>query len=187
MPSSEGDAPTSAVPAAIGFGVMGSMAFGFGMGFGSRSYTASAQYKDLLEKFPDKPTPEAEALARSGATRAFLAGTALAGLMGVGAVCVARAYGINSAADFAEEIKKWLPAKDGLEAKVMPKLDPLTRSISKNLQSARDAAGQRFEQSEMGRSLIKKAEESAEKRGPAAQWEKDLVQKLEADHAPAKK
>jgi hypothetical protein len=112
-----GDA-SMAVPAAVAFGVGGAMAFGFGAGFGARSYTASNAYKELLEKFPDKPTPEAEALAKSGATKALLAGTALAGLMGVGAVMFARSYGVNSAADFADEIKKWLPTREGLQVTV---------------------------------------------------------------------
>ena len=42
---------------------------GFGAGFGSASYRRSAAFKDLIEKFPDPPTAEAEQLARSGATR----------------------------------------------------------------------------------------------------------------------
>lgn len=106
---------SSVVPAAIAFGVGGAIAFGFGAGYGARSYSASAAYKDLLEKFPEPPTPEAEALARSGATRALVAGSALAALMGVGAVMFARANGVNSASDFADQVKKWLPTKQDLE------------------------------------------------------------------------
>jgi hypothetical protein len=107
--------PSIVAPAAVGFGIAGAMAFGFGAGYGTRSFSASTAYKELLEKFPEPPTAEAEALARSGATRALFAGTALAGLMGVGAVALARSYGVNSAADFADEVKKWLPTRDGLE------------------------------------------------------------------------
>lgn len=112
----EGEA-SSVVPAALGLGVAAAMAVGFGAGFGARSYTASAAYKELLEKFPQPPTPEAEALARSGASRALAAGSLLAGAMGVGAVLLARANGVNSAADFAEEIKKWLPSKSSIEVR----------------------------------------------------------------------
>ena len=95
-----------AVPAMIGFVGIGVGAMGFGAGYGARSYFTTAAYKDLLEKFPEAPTAEAEALARGGASRAFLGGTALAGLMGIGALMTARAYGIRSAADFGEEGKR---------------------------------------------------------------------------------
>ena len=104
---SEGPSKTEeasvAVPAMIGFCGIGVGAVGFGAGYGARSYFTTAAYKELLEKFPEAPTAEAEALARGGATRAFLGGTALAGLMGIGAVVTARAYGIRTAADFGEE------------------------------------------------------------------------------------
>ena len=106
-----------AVPAMVGFCGVGVAAVGFGAGYGSRSYFTTAAYKDLLEKFPDAPTPEVEALARSGATRAFLGGTALCGLMGVGAVLTARMYGINNAAELGDEIKKWLPTQARLEVR----------------------------------------------------------------------
>jgi len=177
------DKPTESdsgvVPAAVAFGVAGSMAFGFGAGFGARSYSASNAYKDLLEKFPEPPTPEAEALARSGASKALAAGTVLAGLMGVGAVMYARSQGINSAQDFAEEIKKWLPTREGLEAQVKPTIEPLQRSISASLQDARNAAAKKFKESETGRDLIKKAEVASNR--PVEPWEKELVAKLEAE------
>ena len=107
-----------AVPAMIGFVGIGVGAMGFGAGYGARSYFTTAAYKDLLEKFPEAPTAEAEALARGGASRAFLGGTALAGLMGIGALMTARAYGIRSAADFGEEVKKWLPTQASLEVRL---------------------------------------------------------------------
>jgi hypothetical protein len=66
------------------------------------------------------PTAEAEALAVSGARRAFVGGTALAGLMGVGAIMVARANGIQSAGDLGDAIKKWLPTEAHLEVRHCP-------------------------------------------------------------------
>ena len=99
----------------IGFCGIGLGAFGFGAGYGARSYYNTAAYKDLVEKFPDLPTTEAEQFARTGATRAFLGGTALAAMMGLGAVATARFYGIRSAADLGDEIKKWLPTAASLE------------------------------------------------------------------------
>ena len=106
-----------AVPAMFGFCGVGVGAIGFGAGYGARSYFTTAAYKELLEKFPDAPTAEAENLARGGATRAFLAGTALAGMMGVGAVMTARMYGITTAAQLGDEIKKWLPTQAKLEVR----------------------------------------------------------------------
>ncbi|KAL1515956.1 hypothetical protein AB1Y20_002569 [Prymnesium parvum] len=169
--------PSSVVPGAIAFGVAGAMAFGFGAGFGARSYTSSAAYKELIEKFPDAPTAEAEAFARTGARRSLAAGTVLAGMMGAGAVLFARANGVHSAADFAEEIKKWLPTKAAIESQVAPRIEPLQRSLSASLQTARDAAKKQFKESEMGRGLIAKAENASKR--PEEPWEKDLVSKLE--------
>ena len=45
-------------------------------------------------------------MARRGAFRAFAAGTAIAGLMGVGAVCVARSYGITSVQQSGAMLKR---------------------------------------------------------------------------------
>jgi len=173
-------------PAAFATGAAGAMAFGFGAGYGARSYSASTAYKELLEKFPDKPTPEAEALARSGAMRAFVAGTALAGAMGFGVVMLARSYGVHSTADFAEEVKKWLPTKEKLEDSAA-KLEPLQRSVSASLQTARDSAAKAFGQSEIGRGLIEKAEKSTSERPPPEKWEKDLVAKIEGTAAADRK
>jgi hypothetical protein len=116
----EDETPSVAVPAMFGFVGVGIGALGFGAGYGARSYKTSAAYKDLLEKFPEAPKKEAEALARGGAMRAFAYGSALAGIMGVGAVAVARSYGIRSASDFGEEIRKWLPTEEHLEVCVHP-------------------------------------------------------------------
>lgn len=107
--------PDLAVPAMAAFCGIGLGALGFGAGYGARSYHSSNAYKDLVEKFPEVPTVEAEALARRGATRAFLGGTALAGLMGVGAVAIARFNGIRTAGDLGDAIKKWLPTESSLE------------------------------------------------------------------------
>ena len=46
------------VGAVIGMGVTGIMA-ARGAGYGARSFESSRAYKDLLEKFPDAPAPEA--------------------------------------------------------------------------------------------------------------------------------
>jgi len=167
-----------AVPAMVGFCGVGVAAFGFGAGYGARSYYSTAAYKELLEKFPDAPTVEAENLARSGAGRAFLAGTALAGLMGVGAVAVARMNGINSAADLGDEIKKWLPTSERLETVVMPKLEPLQRTITEHLQGAREAAGGQFQKSDLGRRMSERAQASL-KEQKLEPWEKELIATLE--------
>lgn len=170
----------------IGFCGVGLGAFGFGAGYGARSYFSTAAYKDLVEKFPEIPTAEAEQLARSGATRAFLGGTALAGLMGLGAVMTARAYGIKSAADFGDEIKKWLPTQARLETVMVPKLAPLQRTVTEHLQGARDAASGNFQKSELGRKMSERAQSSATatKAQPLEPWEKELIAKLEGKPTP---
>ena len=73
------DDASVAVPAMFACVGMGIGAIAFGAGYGARSYFSTAAYKELVEKFPDLPTAEAEAAARKGATRAFLGGTALCG------------------------------------------------------------------------------------------------------------
>ena len=72
------DDASVAVPAMFACVGMGIGAIAFGAGYGARSFSTAA-YKELVEKFPDLPTAEAEAAARKGATRAFLGGTALCG------------------------------------------------------------------------------------------------------------
>ncbi len=116
--SDEKQAPSSTpvVPAVTGLIGAGIMTMGFGAGYGARAWNNSEAKRELLEKFPEQPTLEAEAMARRGAFRALAAGTALAGLMGVGAVVVARSYGISNVQQFGEEIKRWLPTKDELQA-----------------------------------------------------------------------
>ena len=116
-PAPASDEPSVAVPAMVGFCGVGVAAIGFGAGYGARSYFTTAAYKELVEKFPEAPTAEAEALARGGATRAFLGGTALAACMGIGAVMTARAYGITSASELGDEIRKWLPTQARLEVR----------------------------------------------------------------------
>ena len=63
------------------------------------------------------------------------------------------------------------------QAQVVPKLEPLQRTISASMQTARDAAGKQFKESEMGRDLIARAEKAANR--PVEPWEKELVSKLE--------
>jgi len=163
MPSDDAAGPSSSgLPLMAGFVGAGIAAMGFGAGFGASAYRRSNAFKELLEKFPDPPTAQAEQLARSGATRAFLAGTGLAGLMGVGAVMVARSQGITTTQDLAEAIKSYLPTKEGLEDSMAPKLAPLTRTITEHLQGARDASGGKFQKSELGRSLSRRASMSSD-------------------------
>ena len=118
----------SPLPMMLAFGTGSFMALGFGAGFGAKSFSGSSAYKDLVEKFPNAPTADAEALARRGAGRAFMAGTALAGAMGLGAVGIARLYGIKSAQDFGEEIQRWLPGKDQLKVKLDNPSQVMSRS-----------------------------------------------------------
>lgn len=176
-----GDAtgPSAAIPTAMAFGASAIAALGFGAGYGSRIYNTSTAFKELLEKFPEPPTPQAEALARAGAGRAFVYGTGVAGLMGIGALAVARSYGITSAADFGEEAKKWLPSAAGLESRVEPMIAPLQRTITENLQSVRDRAGGQYAGSKLGRSISRRAQGSeSAAAAPLEQWEKELVRSL---------
>jgi hypothetical protein len=121
--SSEGGSPS--LPLIVGFCGAAVGAIGFGAGFGASSYRRSVAFKELMEKFPEPPTAEAERLARSGATSALLRGTALAGLMGLGAIAVAKANGIHSANDLADEIRKVLPTKERLEVRVIHAATPI--------------------------------------------------------------
>ena len=154
-------ASSAGVVTVMGFCGAGLGALIFGAGFGAGAYRRSAAYKDLIEKFPEPPTVEAEALARRGAGRALVGGTALAALMGVGAVAVARLNGICSAADFGDAMRKWLPSHGQLEASVRPKLEPLQRTITETLQPARESSGGSYQKSSLGRRLSKRAEESS--------------------------
>lgn len=173
----KGDA-SMAVPAMVGFCGVGIGAMGFGAGYGMRSYRSSIAYKELVEKFPEVPTAEAEAFAKHGATRAFMGGTLLAGLMGVGAIAVARANGITSAAQLGDEIKKWLPSRQGLADNLEPTLEPLRRTITEHIQPVRDAASSRFKGSELGRRASERAQGSV-KHKKLEPWEKELVSTLE--------
>merc|ERR1719291_1056712 len=149
---SESDSgPTPVLPALVSFGTLGALAFGFGAGAGWRSFSYSTAYKELVEKFPDAPSMEAEAMARRGATRALAVGTGLAAMMGVGAVAVARSYGVKTIEDFAEEARRWLPSREALQGEV-DKLEPLNR---------------RFQQSTVGVFLADKAKGSASARATA--------------------
>jgi len=168
--------PSVVAPAVALFGISGCLALGFGAGYGARSYSTSQAFKDLLEKFPEPPTPEAQAFARSGATRALLAGTGLAALMGAGAVAIARSYGVKSAADFGTAVSCWLPSRERLQGGV-DALEPLQRKVTENLQSARDVAGQRFQSSSVGGYIASQAGKNKDK--PMEDWEKELVQRLE--------
>ena len=171
---------TPVAPAVATFGACGVIAIGFGAGYGFRGYQSSAAHKELLEKFPKPPTPEMEAFARSGASRALLAGTGLAGLMGIGAVLVARAYGITSIDHLGDEARRWLPTRQRLQETVAPKLEPLTRTVSNNLQQTRTSLTRRYSESSLGGYLTRIAKRNAQGK-PLEDWERELLQKMGAD------
>uniref|UniRef100_A0A7S2MER4 Uncharacterized protein n=1 Tax=Haptolina brevifila TaxID=156173 RepID=A0A7S2MER4_9EUKA len=182
MPPSDAPAEPawSGIPSIIGFCGAGIASIGFGVGYGASAYRRSVAFKDLIEKFPEPPTAEAEALARSGATRAFIGGTALAALMGVGAVTVARSNGIKSTQDLADEIKKWLPTREALNAAVAPRLEPLQRTITEHMQPMANRARDKFDKSELAKQGRERADESVKaKSAPLEPWEKELIAKLE--------
>jgi len=176
--------PWSGLPTIVGFCGAAIASVGFGVGYGASAYRRSTAFKDLIEKFPEPPTAEAEALARSGAGRALMGGTFLAGLMGAGAVLTARANGIQTTQDLADEIKKWLPTREALEASVAPRLEPLQRTITEHMQPMVGRARDRFENSQLGKQGRERAEQSVKaKDQPLEPWEKEMIAKLEA---PAK-
>ena len=178
------EVPNVSVPAAFGCVGAGVAAIAFGAGYGARAYTSSVAYKELLAKFPEAPTLEAEALARTGAGRAFLMGTGLAGLMGVGAVLFARVNGIKSASDFGEATRAWLPTREQMEGTVTPQTETLQRTVTETLQRARDSAAGAFQGSSVGRTASERAKASTLKR-PLEPWEVELMTKLGELDAPA--
>ena len=177
MADGEKRGATPVAPAVAAFGTCGVIAFGFGAGYGLRGYERSAAFKELVEKFPKPPTPEMEAFARSGASRALLAGTALAGLMGVGAILVARAYGITSIGHLGDEARRWLPSRQQLEETVAPRLEPLTRTASSKLQETRTSLTRRYSESAIGGYLTAIAKRNAQGK-PLQDWERELLQKM---------
>jgi len=189
MPPEDGAGPSGSVPVIFAFCGAGIAAMGFGAGYGASAYRRSNAFKELLEKFPEPPSAEAEQLARSGAGRAFLYGTGLAGLMGVGAVMAARANGIRSAQDLADAIKSWLPSREGLEGYMVPKLAPLQRTVTEHLQVARQGAGEQFKKTELGRTLSRRASLSADiARQPGDPSEKEIMEMIDRiDKPPPKK
>eukprot|EP00962_Isochrysis_galbana_P036953 scaffold12848_cov140-Isochrysis_galbana.AAC.6 len=185
----EGSSTTPLIPAIAAFSTCGALAMGFGAGYGTRTFYSSEAYKDLIEKFPEQPTAEMEAMARRTGFRALAAGTGLATLMGVGAVLTARAYGITTIAHLGDEARRWLPTTEQMRAEVTPKIEPLQRSLSRSLQPVRDSAGDRFQQSQLGSYLQKKAMSSSENSSQKElqPWEKELLAKLRAlEEADAK-
>ena len=111
---------TPVVPTVAGLAAAGMMAVGFGAGYGARAWNNSEAKRELIEKFPEQPTLEAEALARRGGFRAFAAGTALAGCMGVGAIFVARSYGITSMQQFGTPHRTPTPESQASRARPQP-------------------------------------------------------------------
>jgi hypothetical protein len=187
----EGSSTTPLIPAIAAFSTCGALAMGFGAGYGASAFYRSEGYKDLIEKFPEQPTAEMEAMARRTGFRALAAGTGLAAIMGVGAVVTARAYGITTIAHLGDEARRWLPTTEQMRAEVTPKIEHLQRSLSRSLQPARDSASDRFQQSQVGSYLKKRATTSSEANSQKElqPWEKELLAKLreleEADAKPA--
>ena len=175
---------TPVVPTVAGLAAAGMMAVGFGAGYGARAWNNSEAKRELIEKFPEQPTLEAEALARRGGFRAFAAGTALAGCMGVGAIFVARSYGITSMQQFGDEIKRWLPTKEALQGEMQPKVDQLQRTITEHIQGGRTAVERQFKNSSAGEFVRASASPKADT--PLEPWEKELLAKLEGPAVPTK-
>jgi len=175
---SDEETPSPVLPAVLACTATGLLSLGFGFGAGWRGFRESQVYADLIEKFPDEPTKQAEAMARRSATRALIAGTGITAVLGAASIAVARSYGIKSVEDFGEEARRWLPTRTRMEDG-MAKYEPLQRHISENLQSARDVVGKGFRQSSIGTYLGDKAKKSAGKH-EQEEWEKDLVKKIES-------
>eukprot|EP00967_Tisochrysis_lutea_P156078 scaffold313810_cov37-Tisochrysis_lutea.AAC.1 len=190
-PATEGASSTTPlIPAIAAFSTCGALAMGFGAGYGTRSFYSSEGYKELIEKFPEQPTAEMEAMARRTGVRALIAGTGLAALMGVGAVMTARAYGITTIAQVGDEARRWLPTTERMRSEVTPKIEPLQRSLSRSLQPVRDSAGDRYHQSQLGSYLSNKARTSSEANNikELQPWEKELLAQLRAlEEADAQK
>ena len=121
-------------------------------------------------------------MARKGAFRSLAAGTALAGLMGVGAVVVARSYGISNVQQFGDEIKRWLPTKEELQDTVQPKLEPLQRTITEHVQGGRATLERKIQNSSLGKDIAARSRPKAETE--LEPWEKELLAKLEAPDKP---
>ena len=69
---------------------------------------------------------------------------------------------------------------------MVPKLEPLQRTITEHMQGARDKASGTFQKSELGRRMSERAQGSvkAQKLEP---WEKEIIATLEAKPETPKK
>ena len=72
-----------------------------------------------------------------------------------------------------------------VQTAVVPKIAPLQRTITEDLQGARDAAGGKFQKSELGRRMSERAQ-STVKEQKLEPWEKEIIATLEGK-PPAKK
>ncbi len=100
--------------------------------------------------------------------------------MAAAAVVYARASGVDSIDTFADEVRRWLPKKETL-ASGTARLEPLQRTISENLQSARELAGRRYHESQLGQSLDARAKQSSEGGQAELQpWERELLSMIKA-------
>lgn len=66
---------------------------------------------------------------------------------------------------------------------MVPKLEPLQRTITEHLQGARDAAGGTFAKTELGRKLSERAQSTSKVATPLEPWEKELIDKLDGKAA----
>jgi len=69
---------------------------------------------------------------------------------------------------------------------VVPRLEPLQRTVTEHLQGVRDAANGSFQKTEIGRRMSERAEASMKAQKPLEPWEKDLINKIEGTTPPKK-
>ena len=101
-------------------------------------------------------------------------------LLSVGAVALARAYGIKDVRDLGDEVRRWLPSHQTLRSQVEPGAEQLKRSISNTIDAAK--IDETFKATTIGRYLSKQGERSvkAQKDAKMEQWERDAIEKLQA-------
>ena len=69
---------------------------------------------------------------------------------------------------------------------IVPKIAPIQRTITEHMQGAREAASGQFHKSELGRRLSERAMTTVKDTKTEA-WEKEVIARIEAQPAAAKK